>query len=266
MSCGNLPTSCRKQLIKPIGLPFGTGQRGAVQFASNTAWYFGNNLGTDASTLSLYAAAAQQYQYVPGQDALNFTVVTYDALGSLVIGSQDVVRIRICLLTSSLCDDISSLVLVGFYPFEAGTGLCSVALKQTVVCSLTNNQSIVASMSLVMSTAVNPLTVKIQCLPCRSGQARTNNYALGTWSCVSCNAGEYVVDPNDVAYPCVQCPQGASCERGVMRSRVSGAVWVADPSIRQNRLIRCPEVSFNLFQTGRGLLKFSIVYSVTCFD
>ena len=243
MSCGSLPTSCQAQLIKQAGLPFGNGQLGTVQFISNTASGYGDDLATDASDLFLYGApTAQKYEYVPGDDALNFTVAIYDSLGAMVIGSEDVVRVCLCPASTSQCNQVSSLVPAGFYPFSRQSGLCSVASKQAVVCSLAS-QSLLVAMSLVASTLVETLFVEIQCLPCKEGQARTEDKRQGIWNCVSCEAGQYVVDSNNSAYRCVQCPQGAFCDGGIMRSRVAGATWVPDPSIGQFRLTSCPVVS-----------------------
>ncbi len=213
----------------------------ASQFVSNIALLYGNDIGTEPATLSFFDAEAQQYSYIPGQESLNFTIAMHDALGALVVGSKDIIRVNICALSNLRCDDLSSLVLVGFYPFEPNSCISWINTKQIVMCSLAQKRVIVR-LSLVASPETLPLTTEIGCLPCGPGQARKEDFQRGIWYCLACEPGEYVVDPNNPTFGCQQCPQGALCERGELQGRTPGSLWLPEPETGLYRLAKCPEV------------------------
>ena len=239
IACDHLPMSCRIQMRKTIGLPIGSGSSILAQFASNSALKYGNDIATESSELSF--VGSQQLHYIPGQDALNFTVGMLDSMDQLVVGSDDVIRVSICSPANPMCDDISSLVLVGFYPFSPDIGLSSIMHKQTVLCALSES-IVVVRLSLIAAPEVPPLTAKVYCLQCLPGQSRTENQQYGTWSCTKCQSGEYVVDPNNPAFRCQQCPQGAICDGNMLRGKVPGSVWVPDLTTGRYLLTKCPEV------------------------
>jgi hypothetical protein len=245
IACDHLPVSCRNQMRKAIGLPVGSGSSTFAQFDSNTASKYGNDVATESSTLSF--VGQQQFHYIPGQESLNFTVGMLDSMDELVVGSDDIVRVSICALSNPLCEDITSLVLVGFYPFAPESGLSRIMDKQTVLCSLSAS-GVVARLSLVAAPKVLPLTARIECLPCQQGQSRAENQHHGTWSCKKCQHGEYVLDPNNPAFGCQQCPQGAICSGGELQGRVPGSLWVPDFATGQYLLTKCPEVRANLIE------------------
>ena len=266
MSCEHLPVSCRKQMMKTIGLPVGTGSSILAQFAFNTAAKYGNDIATESSILSF--VGSQQFRYVPGQESLNFTVGMLDSVGELVVGSDDIVRVSICALSNPICDDVSSLVLVGFYPFSPDFGLSRILQKQTVLCSLSDS-SVVARLSLVAAPEVLPLTAKIDCLPCQPGQSRTENQQYGTWSCTKCQSGEYVVDPNNPAFRCQQCPQGAICDGDKLHGKVPGSVWAPDLATGRYVLTMCPEVRnahIRVCSSSVGFAQKSTVLKLLCLN
>jgi hypothetical protein len=239
IGCDHLPVSCQKQLRKNIGIPVGSGSSLQAQFALNSAAKYGMDIATGPSMLSF--VGSQQLRYTPGQECLNFTVGMFDSMKQLIVGSDDIVRVSICAISNPICDDISSLVLVGFYPFSLDFGISRIFDKQTVVCSLLDS-SVIARFSLVAASEVVPLTTKVECLPCKPGQSRTENLQYGTWSCITCQPDEYIIDPNNPAFRCQQCPQGAICYDGELRGRVPGTQWVPDLERGQYLLIKCPEV------------------------
>jgi hypothetical protein len=246
MACEHLPLSCQEQLKSHLGLPISVGPSFSAisQFVSNFALLYGNDIGTEPAALSFFDGEPQQYSYIPGQDSLNFSITMYDAMGSTVFGSKDIIRVNICALSNQLCDDLSSLVLVGFYPFIPNSCLSRISKKQIVLCA-SSQQRVRVLLSLVASSKVLPLTAEIECLPCGPGQARTEDVQRDTWYCLSCQPGEYVVDPNNPSFGCKQCPQGAICESGALRGRIPESVWLPEPETGLYRLVKCPEVSSN---------------------
>ncbi len=246
IDCDHLPVSCQKQLRKNIGIPVGLGSSLVAQFALNSAAKYGVDIATGSSMLSFIGT--QQLRYTPGQEYLNFTVGMFDSMKQLVIGSDDIVRVSICAITNPICDDMSSLVLVGFYPFSQDFGLSRIIEKQTAVCSLFDS-GVIARFSLVAAPEVLPLTTKVDCLPCKPGQSKTENRQYGTWSCIKCQPEEYIIDPNNAAFRCQQCPQGAICYDGELRGRVPGSLWVPNMATGQYLLMKCPEVRAHIHAT-----------------
>ena len=61
----------------------------------------------------------------------------------------------------------------------------------------------------------------------------------GTWVCIQCEAGTYIVDPNNAAHSCEQCPAGAVCSGGALVGKTAGSVWEPDVSGRY-QLAGCP--------------------------
>jgi hypothetical protein len=262
IACEHLPMSCRDQMSKTIGLPISSGSSVQAQFALNYASKYGNDIATQSSKLSF--AGPQQFHYIPGQEALNFSVGMLDSMDQLVVGSDDIVRVSICALSNPICDDVSSLVLVGFYPFSPDFGLSRILHKQTVLCSLSDS-SVVARLSLVAAPEVLPLTAKIDCLPCQPGQSRTENQQYGTWSCTKCQSGEYVVDPNNPAFRCQQCPQGAICDGDKVNGKVPGSVWAPDLATGRYVLTKCPEVRLACIRVCSGSVGLLEIHSFSMF-
>mmetsp|Transcript_4944 Transcript_4944/g.15471 ORF Transcript_4944/g.15471 Transcript_4944/m.15471 type:complete len:348 (-) Transcript_4944:821-1864(-) len=57
--------------------------------------------------------------------------------------------------------------------------------------------------------------------------------------CVQCGSTQYIVDSNNSAFECQNCPLGAICDGSTFTSRVAGAVWTVDSSGRY-MLKNCP--------------------------
>mmetsp|Transcript_36833 Transcript_36833/g.97898 ORF Transcript_36833/g.97898 Transcript_36833/m.97898 type:complete len:701 (+) Transcript_36833:1172-3274(+) len=58
--------------------------------------------------------------------------------------------------------------------------------------------------------------------------------------CSKCSATQYIVDSNNSAYTCQNCPLGARCDGSTLTSLVPDAVWVADNATGRYLLKTCP--------------------------
>eukprot|EP00292_Cryptomonas_paramecium_P002636 CAMPEP_0113722472 /NCGR_PEP_ID=MMETSP0038_2-20120614/37772_1 /TAXON_ID=2898 /ORGANISM="Cryptomonas paramecium" /LENGTH=2376 /DNA_ID=CAMNT_0000651725 /DNA_START=109 /DNA_END=7236 /DNA_ORIENTATION=+ /assembly_acc=CAM_ASM_000170 len=58
--------------------------------------------------------------------------------------------------------------------------------------------------------------------------------------CIQCGSSQYVIDSNNSAFSCQNCPLGARCDGSTFTSLVEGAVWVVDNSTGRYILQSCP--------------------------
>ena len=185
-------------------------------------------------------AAGTIKQYVPGLEAINFTVVLFDNRSMVVRNSENVVRIRVCasVAEGGCIDDAESLVPVPFFPFDPESGLCHVAGNQPIVCA--RGYSTVDIHFSVAGAPISPLVTSVECLPCPDGSARQDDIKRGSWKCAMCSADQYILDSNNPAYSCHNCPLGGRCNGRSLEALVAGEVWQSDPSTGLYLLKSCP--------------------------
>ena len=159
---------------------------------------------------------------MPGLEALNASVVLYDNRSDVVRGADSVVRVRVCasVAAGGCGDDASSLVPVPFRPISADTGRCDISGGAPLACAV--GQDAVDVQFSVSGTAILPLVARVGCLPCPLNAARIVDPATRSWQCVACDPSQYVIDNNDPAYGCRNCPAGAVCDGSKMRPLVAG--------------------------------------------
>ena len=181
--------------------------------------------------------------YVPGQQILNLTVIRVDGM-QFIIPADTTDAVLSVVLCSALeepesCNIYTSLIPAAFYGFNL-EGFCLIEGKQMFACGL-NETSVALEISLVGSS-FTPLRKLLDCLPCGKGESRQDSQLDGTWTCLSCAANQYVIDPNNPHFQCQLCPQGAACNGNDLVGLVSGSEWVPDLSLGIYRLVYCPKV------------------------
>ena len=218
------------------------------------------------STLALQVdtTATSDRQYVPGIEAINFTVVLFDNSSMIVRGSDDVLRVRVCasVANGDCFDDTNSLIPVPFFPFNPRTGLCTAAGGQPIVCA-SGRRSVYVQFSLAGSN-IAPLVATVDCLPCPPASSQEENLEQGTWKCVLCGPDQYVIDSNNPSFTCEDCPAGAECNGSTLSSLVPGAVWVADLTRGQFLLQSCPPGYFIVNTDSHGVFSYDMQACSLC--
>jgi hypothetical protein len=175
--------------------------------------------------------------FVPGIDPLRESVTLLDDRGSTVRGSDFICKSRVCIAPQSACGDQDSLVVPEFHSMDAyGQFMVN---QVHVPCSKRSNE-VILQVSLVLYDQVLMSTSTIQCLPCTRGQSRVEDSRQGVWYCVACADNQYILDPNNPAYSCQDCPVGAICDGNSLTGKVKGSVWRPDDSTGLYILEACP--------------------------
>ncbi len=269
VECSTIGAACLAGLNATLALPLRDGPPPRIFFSRNGAggpgWGNGaGGWGGDVGTAPARIAFApgepnvQNRSYIPGIEAINFNVVLYDGLGALIRGSDSVARSRVCSsATSGVClDDAASLTAVSFVPFDPATGRAAVAGGAPLVCTGGAASSIVQFS--VMGASLSPLVVSVSCLSCPPTSSRRNEPSGRSWRCVPCRSNQFVVDSNNPAHTCRDCPAGAICNGSSLFGALEGSVWVVDLAEGQYRLTRCP-AGFRLQATDSVTGRFSFV-------
>lgn len=253
--CSSLGTACNQLVAARISVPTAAGSQLQAQFEANIASGYGFDIATAPASISFAPGAyAGSGHGIPGLAAVNYTLVVYDGLGSPVRGATDlVVRLRLCPAltlggTSLSCsDDADSLLPVMFFTVEPSTGLCQVQSQEAMVCAV-GFAAVEVQFSLAETSSdpggLVPLTSRIYCLPCQPGQSKWVRAGYdgkaASWECRDCRAGQYVLDSNNPAYNCEDCPAGAVCSQSGLVGIVAGSTWLPDNTTGQYRLVSCP--------------------------
>ena len=184
--------------------------------------------------------------YVPGQQALNLTILRVDGLQTVVppYGNADVVSASLCALSYETCNMFTSLTPTAFYGLDVN-GYCHIEGRQVFACS--RNKSSVHLQVSMAGSSFPPLGTELTCLPCRPGESQHESSNDPTWTCVTCTTDQYVIDPNNPRFRCQFCPQGAICDGNALVGAVNGSIWEPDLSAGIYRLTYCPPVCCDSF-------------------
>jgi hypothetical protein len=268
-NCERLGTACLHTLNATVALPLVGGPPPRILFQGNRAVGWGDDIATSPARIDFSSDTGSDNRsvsrsigrrwvagsasaptalssgegglqgFVPGVDALNFSLVLYDARSAVVRGSNSVVRLRVCSSAASggCDDDAMSLVPVPFSPIDPVTGLSSVEGTPLVCAKDGNTVDVQFSVS---SMSISPLIARVTCSPCPPGSELRIDSARGSWRCALCATDQYVIDSNNPAHSCHACPLGAQCNGSDLRGLVAGSLWVAENSTGQYRLTSCP--------------------------
>jgi hypothetical protein len=160
-----------------------------------------------------------------------FGVEVLDAMGQLIKGLDDVLEVMVCGHGggTSECSKESVLSPVIFQAFDSQGRSQGAYYVQCPV----EQDTVVMELSLNRYFAVKKLRAVITCGACRDGESKTeegqgllaSNTPLQplasktplqlsrasskrTWYCKRCSVSQYVVDPNNPAHSCHDCPAG----------------------------------------------------------
>ena len=267
VECDTEGAACVSRLNATLALPMAGGPPPRILFDGNRANGWGDDLATAPARIAFAPGgpSTEGREYVPGIEAINFSLVLYDGRGALVRGADTVLRVRICGSASlgGCEDDAGSLVVVPFLPFNPTTGRCAAAGGAPLVCA--GGATAVDVQFSVTGSALPPLVVRVGCRSCPPASARRNDPSGRSWQCAPCGADQYVVDSNNPAYTCHDCPAGATCDGHSLRGAVAGSVWVVDPAAGQYHLTLCP-AGYRLVDTdiATGLFSFASQRCVPC--
>jgi hypothetical protein len=244
---------CQHLLAALAAVPTAAGIQPLVQFRSNFATGYGNDIATSPARMAFAnsdAATTKEspFQMTPGLSYLNYTLVIYDGRGNLVRGIADlVVRMRACpspaAVKAVVCEDNAQALLpVAFYAVEFTTGLCHIEGQEFLHCAV-SAPAVQVQFSLAGDNQVVPLVQQIGCVACGPGQARylePSPTGLIAWECQVCSSGQYVLNSSESVDGCQDCPVGAICSGGLFVGSVVGSVWVEDNKTGQYLLVSCP--------------------------
>jgi predicted outer membrane repeat protein len=273
VECTTFGPACTQLLNNTVHLPFSRGEEYKVYFESNQAGGWGNDLATapakidfvrsneqstvsdsvgpgksrqlsstpsDSDNADFSLLDSKSPQYIPGLESMNFTVVLFDNRSMIVRDSENVIRVRVCasVADGGCTDDATSLIPVPFFPFDPDSGLCRVAGDHPIVCAI--GRSAVDVHFSVAGAVIPPLVAKVKCLLCPEGSSHLEDSVRGIWKCVFCLASQYIIDSNNPAHRCQNCPTGGTCNGSVLVGLVDGEIWMTDLSKGQYLLTSCP--------------------------
>ena len=275
IECQDLGDACIDAVNITVALPMIIGNPPRIYLKGNSAGGWGGDLATAPAKIDFSAkletarntrnasgtggirrSSMQLPQYIPGQQALNFSVILYDNRSEVVRGSDSVVRVRVCgsVAAGGCSDDASSLVPVPFIPFDPSSGMCTVSGGSPMVCAQ-DSDSVDVQFS-VAGSSIPELVTRVGCRPCPKASSRQVNNVQGSWKCVACLKDQYVMDNNNPAYACNNCPVGAVCDGNDLQGLVAHSVWIADNVTGQFLLESCPP-GFELINTDSSTGRFS---------
>jgi hypothetical protein len=168
----------------------------------------------------------------PGASPLSLGVVLFDAMGSVVRAPGHSISYGLWGQSGVVPLDVAAL--------DPRSGSSSVNVS--VECLLGSSQvEVTAALADALpSSDVASIFVRVACR-CGSGHARREIAERGTWVCHPCDAGQYVLDPNNPTHACQTCPVGAVCSANTgVTGKVQGSVWKADSQKGQYLLTSCP--------------------------
>ena len=212
-----------------------------VELTGSTSSLYGDRLATQPAALTWYLGAPEGSQVVPSRtnqivDAaqlLVFAVRPVDSLGSIAIGLDDIVEVRVCGATGECTKDdlITPLVFATFDKISAVS-----SLEFQIECPIEEDK--IAIEVELIKYEVPALRASVNCGRCRPGESKTEDSNTRTWFCAPCAENQYVVDSNNAAHKCQECPQGAECDRGAFAS-VKGSTWEVDPVTGIYSIVGC---------------------------
>ena len=216
-----------------------------VEFTGSQAssYGYGDTLATLPASMRWQGGASLDVEIVPsrasaGRHDLEYLVVavqSLDAMGSVARGLEGVIiEVRVC-RSRGACTIDSALLPVVYEPFDRETGVSSFSFQ--LECPLGSNEAAL-EVGLVRFTHVPVLRTLIQCGKCPSGESKTEDSTSGTWFCVACADNQYVMDPNNAAHSCQDCPAGGSCN-GSNFTPLLGSEWARDEAAGVYRIARC---------------------------
>jgi predicted outer membrane repeat protein len=189
-----------------------------AEFHLNNVSAYGKSIATMATLIAWHGTLASIITLVPGQQTLSFAVESYDSLGQLVVGSEDIIEVLICREEPGPCTAQSAILTPQYVGFDAATGRS--AVDMAVECPLGKTVSLIAmntsmlfQVRVVGSTDVPHLVGRIRCSMCQKGQRLVTHDSRGTWSCERCSQGTYNINP--LTGICLVCPSTATCVNGV---------------------------------------------------
>jgi hypothetical protein len=154
---------------------------------------------------------------------------------------EDVAEVRVC-RTLGPCTKYSATQPVFYAPFDDQTGVSSSSFQLECPLGMGGNK-VALEVALVRFAEVPVLRALIQCGQCRAGETRTEDKASDTWFCVACAGNTYVIDPNNAAHSCQDCPAGGSCN-GSAFTPLPGSKWERDDAAGVYRSLGCAAGSF----------------------
>jgi hypothetical protein len=230
---------CESILSKQLGLPTdGKQQLPKITLEGNKAALYGDVIATLPKTFLFDLNQGPTHTaFIPGIETLQTSVTLQDDRGNTVRDSDFICRSRVCVPPLAACGDQDSLVTPEFHLMDA-EGHFRVEQPQ-VPCSK-RSTAVILQISLVLYDQVLLSTSSIQCLPCVRGQSRAEDSLRGVWYCEACADNQYILDPNNPAYSCQDCPIGATCDGNSLTGKVEGSVWKQDYRSGLYILEACP--------------------------
>jgi hypothetical protein len=248
MQCSRIGSKCKSILSRTLGLPTVSKELlPKITFVGNSARLYGDVIATLPKAFFFdLDYGAPPSAFVPGIEPLLVSVTLHDDRDNTVKGSNFICRSRVCVYPHTACGDEDSIVTPGFHSMD-GASRFQIQLAQ-VPCSL-RSSSVILQISLVLYDEVLLSTSSIQCLPCARGQSRVEDKSKGVWQCVACAANQYILDPNNPAYTCQDCPAGATCDGNSLTGKVKGSVWTPNNATGRYLLEACP-FGYEMFGAG----------------
>ena len=195
---------------------------------------YGNDFASNPAYLQVVDVGLD-FTVVPGQQRLELSVLAMDSSLNRCTNLEDVVQVLIC-RKNDACSKNTAVNTVNFYNSAPKSGVFHIV--QEFQCPVVDEQTLVSSpfihgiiqISMVRYDSIEKLNILVRCGWCRKGESRNIGYGVQTWTCEKCGANQYVMDPNNVAHGCKDCPAQASCDDGSLNPLVGDLKthWKAD--------------------------------------
>jgi hypothetical protein len=209
-----------------------------ITFEGNKAVLYGDVIATLPKTFSFdLKHGTPSTSFVPGIEPLYTSVILQDDRDNTVRDPNFICRSRVCVSPLSACGDQDSLVTPEFHLMDSEG---RIRVRQARVPCSQRSGAVILQISLVLYDKVLSSTSSIQCLPCTRGQSRVLDRLSGVWYCVACANNQYILDNNNPAFSCQECPIGAICDGNSLMGKVEDSVWRQDNRSGLFILEACP--------------------------
>eukprot|EP00961_Rhodomonas_salina_P076588 1028289-Rhodomonas_salina.1 len=248
---------------REIGLPSkNKAYRTILDFQGNHATSYGADVAGAPNKMTFQTTQAET---VPGQLNLNITIFLLDSKGQIIDGrvEESVIQMTVCaeLDSDGSCDTLASLQPATFLGYQ-GAGLRTIDRIAQVESCPVGRKTVQVQFTLPSDPSIRAIW-EAECLPCEAGQSRmeTSQGAHVLWTCRSCAAGQYIINPNEDE--CQDCPVGASCN-GKDLTGPPSSVWEADLMLGYHVLVSCPQGFGVVNTTSDGVFEPRLQECVPC--
>ena len=236
VECPSLGQEC-EQVFEKTNILGSLPSLSKVEYFDNSASAYGNTVATKPRSMVWHSNLSVS-ELVPGQQFLFVSVKLLDSMGNLVRGSSDILQVLICREDQEICTSTTTNIPARFYGSD-DQGVITV--NQAFECAIDESDAHMMAfyVSIVGSPRINKLGGVIKCRKCQTGQMRIQNSDRGTWDCVTCPSGKYVVHEFSL---CTTCPLSATCLNGAppmfSASKLIGTIEIELPLEPRDDTIR----------------------------